>query len=943
MDRLDFLRGALPPGARYSLRLIKRVNNANGEVHDIVKNRFFSLYEDVDGAAQAFSDDGWNVYYSTAGFGAGGKADAGNAVSKRELYVDIDCGANKAYTDKPHGLQALKDFAAATGLPRPTIIDSGNGLHAHWYFVDPVPVHEWKTTATALKEACVKHGFLVDGVCTADVVRVLRVPGTINTKGGGAVTLLTPVKHYLFDKLRSILGTPVGDMFAQARERTRSVGGSTEAAKLLNSNRTNKFQAIWIRSVNGNGCAQIQNAIRNADTLPEPAWRGVLSIAQFCEDRDWAIHEVSKAHPNYDPEVTEQKAALTKGPYTCETFQGMDTAALCKGCAHAEKITSPIQLGTEIVRAEPSKTVEKNGVKYDISYPDPFFRGKHGGVYIYQQLKGEDSKSEVVVYTHDLYVYARRRDPDLGDVACVRHHLPSDGVREFMVPQKDVGAVDRLRDRLSEQGVTVFTVNQILMIQRLFALQIQELQFSTKAEDMHARFGWTRRDTFVIGDREYTKEGVRRVPTAKVVENYVRWFEPKGTLDEWKVVARAYEDQAFDMHAFGVLAGFGSALMNISPESGAVINYYSKKSGTGKTTILRMVNSIFGDPKALMKDAQDTPMSKVHRMGLYNGIPLSLDEMTNSRPEELSALAYGATQGRPRNRMEAGKNAERVNDLSWKLISIWSSNASIEDRLSIIKLDPQGEMARIIEIYLQTPVPDNVLTAQKIFNKLSDNYGHAGDIFMRYVVPNLEAVTTLWKQVRDKVYGMQDWSQTERFRLNGVICAITAGIITNKLELTNYNISRILKSIVKFVKDIGEEMRAKAATAIDTIGTFISRNAANILIVNDTTIANNLQNRPLKEPRGALVIRYEPDTKRLFISQRDFNLWCAESFLNARELKTQFLSETGRPLISGKKRMGKGWDADFGPMHVYVIEDATKILGVEELSYGGIVAPAFAA
>jgi len=34
--------------------------------------------------------------------------------------------------------------------------------------------------------------------------------------------------------------------------------------------------------------------------------------------------------------------------------------------------------------------------------------------------------------------------------------------------------------------------------------------------------------------------------------------------------------------------------------------------------------------------------------------------------------------------MEAGRNMERINDLIWKLITIWSSNTNIEDRLSMM-------------------------------------------------------------------------------------------------------------------------------------------------------------------------------------------------------------------------------------------------------------------
>lgn len=927
MSKTDYLRDALPPGTRYALRVIKKPAAIN-KWHDSVE----SLAQE----AQQYSDDGWNVYYATAGFGSGPDADGPNAVAKRELYIDVDCGPTKPYGTKEEGLAALKDFCANHKLPRPTLIDSGNGIHAHWLFKDAIPVHEWEPVAAALKQHCVNDGFKVDHACTADLVRVLRIPETINTKGGHTVTVLTPVKHYEFDVLKAAIGqaeTPQDDLLKRAKALTQSAGGKTEVEKLFQNNRVSKFQTIWIKSTNGEGCAQIKNAIEAAEDLPEPIWRGVLSIAQFCEDRDWAIHEVSKDHPNYDPQETDRKASLTKGPYTCETFQNLDTAHLCAGCKHAGEITSPIQLGSEVkaAPAEP-RVVKVGGIEYEIPpYPAPFFRGTTGGVYQYLTEKDSKERSVELIYPHDLYVFKRMRDTDTGDVVWLRHHLPNDGIREFVVPQKDLGALDRFRDRICEQGVTAFGGRQLLGLQLLFSKQIQNLQYKEAADHMHTRFGWTKENTFIVGNKEYTARGVVHAPVTRALEKYTPWFTPKGSLSVWKEIAALYEDEAFDMHAVGVLAGFGSVLMHLSPENGAVLNYYSKQSGTGKTTILRMANSIFGDPVATMKDSQDTALTKVHRMGMYNGVPMSLDEMTNADPKEISALLYGSTQGRGRDRMKSSENTERTNDVTWRMITIWSSNTSLEDRLSLMKIDPQGEMARVIEIHLQTPVPSDVLEKQKLFNKLRDNYGHAGDIFLRYVIPHLDEVRLVWEATRDRIYGRRLWTQTERYRLNGVICIIAAGLITNSLGLTNYDIKRITKKLIAHIAQSGDEMRANSTASIETFAAFINKNAQNILAIEDTTRVNGLQKAAAVTPKGPLMIRWEIDTKCLYIVQRDFNRWCAENFINAKEMRSMFKAETGRELNLVKKRMGKGWNADFGPVLAYEIKDADKVLGVENL------------
>lgn len=928
MSQLEFLQGILPEGTRYSLRLI---NKKTGYAF----NRFYSSTADMATAIENGFDSSLDVYYVTAGFGAGTDATADNAVAKRELYIDIDCGPSKPYADKTTGAQELRRFCKELKLPMPTIADSGNGLHVHWIFNSAVPVHEWFEVASALKAHCVDKKFEVDGSCTSDIVRVLRVPGTINSKGGGQVALLNGIRYHDFYELRELIGAApsLGFSINKAKELSKNrLGGSlTKSLATPDPNRISVFETIWIKSVNGSGCAQVRNAIENSETLSEPAWRGVLSIAQCCEDRDWAIHKISENHPNYSADDTEHKASLTKGPYTCETFQGLDYAELCNGCEHLGKITSPIQLGAAIKTAPSVPTkIESFGKTFDVPpLPAPYVRGSNGGVYMSIQLDDGTVKSELI-YPYDLYVYRRMREAEMGDVVWMRHHLPNDAVRDFMLAQKEIGAVDKFRDRLNEQGVTVFATGQLVKLQAYVAKSIQELQQREKAEEMYTRFGWTRDRTFIVGNREYTKKGVVHAPVARHLEKYVTWFTPKGSLSEWKRAANMYNDPKYDMLALGLLAGFGSVLMKLSPENGAIINFYSKKSGTGKTTLLRMINSIFGDPKALMKDAQDTHLTKVHRMGLLNGIAMCLDEMTNVTPVELSNLLYGCTQGRARDRMEAGRNMERANDLTWSQMSVWSGNNNVEDRLGTIKIDPQGEMARVVEIALESIPSGDILDAQKTFNLVIDNYGHAGDVFLNYVIPNIDAVQEMWNETRDIIYSKSNWTQAERYRINALICIVTAGVILNNLGLLSYDIGRIAKKALNYVRVIGHQLTEQSTKASESITDFINQNVNNMLVIDASSRANGLQNAPYSKPKGTLIVRYEPDTKNLYIVQRNFNRWCAENYVNTRELPSMFESETGQKLAIVKKRMGAGWDADFGAVNAYCIKNAGAVLGISE-------------
>lgn len=932
MSRLDFLKEILPSGTRYSLRLVKKPTDGT---KSIARNEMYNSIEDMESAIDGWVSKGWNVYYATAGFGAVNNAQSDNAVAKRELYVDVDCGPDKPYATKEEGLNALKSFVVTMKLPRPTLVDSGNGIHAHWIFDTAVPIHQWESVALALKEQCVSHNFQVDGACTADIVRVLRIPDTTNFRGNHTVRLLTPIKYFKYDDLAAILGQPSGTAtvggvdLSKAKALSKKSGELGEIAKLLASNRTSKYETILLKSVEGEGCGQIKWAFENQDNVPEPLWRANLSVANFCEDRDWGIHEISKGHPNYDASETESKASQTKGPYTCETFQGLGMEHLCQGCKFRGTITSPIQIGSEIAKApdEPVEVVQ-NDVGYVIPrYPSPYFRGRYGGVY----LRTTDGLEEVV-YPHDFYAYNRMYDKEHGDVVCFRYHTPKDGVREFVIPATELGAREKFRAEINKNGVIAFEEGQVRKLQAYVEKQVRELQMESKAELMHARFGWTQDQTFIIGNREYTSDGVRIVPLARELEQYVDLFGVKGSLDTWKEIADFYNKPEFDAQAVGVLAGFASMLMKFSPENGFVLNYYSKGSGTGKTTLLKMINSITGNPNDLMKQSADTAMTKIHRMGIYNGICVTVDEMSNATPHEVSELLYNSTQGRARDRMQSGKNAERVNNIRWKGFTVSTMNANMEDKLGTIKIDPHGELARVLEIYLPKLPHTDVLESLKLFTKLNDNYGHAAHVFMGFVMQQgPEKIKQLFDVVQAKVYKKHLWTQTERYKLNGAIAIICAGVICNQLGLLSYNMTRITQYLCAMIKERSEEMLANGLTVAEMFATFINKNINNMLIISDKARNGTMSQMiaPDLVPRNTLLIRYETDTNALYVSQRDFNKWAIENALNVRELKSSFKQETGKDLTLIKKRMGKGWNKDFGPVMTYEILNAKAVLGME--------------
>jgi Family of unknown function (DUF5906)/Primase C terminal 2 (PriCT-2) len=107
-----------------------------------------------------------------------------SATAFRAIWIDLDAGPDKPYLTSKEALEALKQFLAASGMPPPSaMVASGSGgFHVYWFSNKVLIPGVWRIYAEGLKALTVQHGLQIDGGCTADAARVLRVPGTKNWK-----------------------------------------------------------------------------------------------------------------------------------------------------------------------------------------------------------------------------------------------------------------------------------------------------------------------------------------------------------------------------------------------------------------------------------------------------------------------------------------------------------------------------------------------------------------------------------------------------------------------------------------------------------------------------------------------------------------------------------------------------------------------------------------
>lgn len=937
----DFLNSVLPTQGLYCTVGIRS---------GTVRQSFQATIDDVEVAAQGFASQGVDAYFALASFNdpaAGRTAD--NAAFLRAFFLDLDCGVGKPYVDQNEAAVALSDFVRAGGFPAPYIVNSGGGLHVYWPLTEDVPADVWFTHARALKKLCADRNLHADPAVTADRARILRVPGTHNFKNNQqrpvqVAMVGAPVSLGDFVKL-----LPAAPMDLSAAKQF----GMDEATKDLAGGEfpTCSFSRIVRRSLKDDGCNQIKIAVVEAATLEEPMWRAALSVATRCEDGPKAIHQLSKAHPGYSASATEAKAAETKGPYTCEWYRANFPAG-CEGCK--QKVSSPIMLG-KVVEAAPvendqymiEKPVDDESPAVTLAipaYPFPYFRGANGGVYRKDRLN--DEEVEVEIYPHDLYLTERFYDFDDGgegdgEMVGINLHMTRDGVRRFYAPVTTLFTKDKMRDLLIKHGVVAYG-KQLDSLMAYFASTIRKLQQQYSASKTRNQMGWTPdMQGFVVGEIEYTAGGAKLAPPASGTRQLAAAFRPTGTLEEWTKIADFYDRPGLEPHALTLFFGFGSPLLKLiggNHVKGAQVHLKHNGSGSGKSTAQMVVNSIFGSPDELLMKKDDTYASKMHMLGMMNSIAFTVDEITNEKAELLSDYAYGFTSGRGKHRMEAQTNKLRSNSTVWCNITITSGNASVVDALQQLKNTADGELRRVLEISVPKYSGATKSEIDAVFGKLNDNYGVAGPAFIQFVVNNIDTVRESCLKMQAQIDKALGLDQSDRFYSCILACAFTGAMIAKKLGLINIDVRRVydyaLVAVTQSKQQTKGEVGDMLTVAKETLAAFLNENVNNALVINHPT-KGGVPPAPIMMPKGQLKLRYEPDTKELYITVAEYRAYFAKRQVDVKDSLAK-LSAAGIVKYEGKShttRIGAGAVGGLSGLAVrcYVFDGAA--IGLDESAF----------
>ena len=536
-----------------------------------------------------------------------------------------------------------------------------------------------------------------------------------------------------------------------------------------------------------------------------------------------------------------------------------------------------------------------------------------------------------MVHSDDFYIFKRMEDPEHGDVSIARLHTPKDGVKEFMITNAQTASPEELRKLLASKGMVGGAKFFSLVLDYLFT-SINALRHEIQAEKMRLQFGWADNDSkFIVGDREITVDGIFHSPPSSVTASIAEEMQPVGSFEKWKEVFNLYGLPGMEPHAFAAATAFGSPLLKFLGQSGGMINVIHPNSGTGKTTILRMCNSVWGHPINLCLVKEDTYNAKVMRMGINNNLPTTIDEITNTKPEEFSNLIYNASQGRGKDRVKQSTNELRHNATKWQSLTLTSSNASFYEKMASAKRSPDGELMRLLEYKIDYTVSIDMSHAKDMFDHvLMHNYGHAGIIYAKYLVNNQEECRALTLTVQASIDKMYNVTQRERV-WSAMVASNIAGIyIAARAGLHNWDQKRIMEFAGTLLTGSRDDAPLPLGDTASIIGDYINRHINNVLVVNDgVDRRSQMPSLPVMEPKGELLARFEPDTKKLYIPVKTLKDDCVKYQVNYRDT-INALAKDGVLLTTEVKRLSKGMKINAPGVRCIVLDtSAANFLDVE--------------
>lgn len=889
----DFLEAVLPESGVYC---VIRLGGGGPPKHDKYTS-IRSMCAALDDAAVNKED----FYFAVSTFkdkNAKHFRTQANALDTRCLILDVDVKDKEGYCrTQEEALPLIETLCESIGFPQPIIVNSGYGYHVYWPFAQAIPSDEWRKLTKAFHAAVSMFAppLAADSSRISDSASILRIPETYNLKYGKAVQVTLEQWHSEWLDVEEVRAKLSRFMVKDKAKVSLEVVREYEPAAL---------------TATAKNCNWLGTYIKNMATAEEPAWYAVMGLAPYITHTTKTgvqingadvAHILSKGHPDYDHDATVLKfhQAKTKqtGPTTCAKLQSIDPKP-CEGCPFKGAITSPVQ-AARLEKPVTEETVVTTTVITDDGDheeetltipvpPKPYFRGESGGIYVRSKIKNDDEGTidEVIVkiYDYDLYPVKRFR-AEIDEEEKIECHLwlPKDGMRRFKMPAELLADQKKLAVFLAGRGAIAENANG-KMLAKYLVDYTRDIQTKAGAEVEFSRYGWRNADRkdsiFVVGNGYFDAVGnIHPAAFPSFLRDAAPAVAATGDVDEWSKAFNVYShipnSEAFQ---FTILLGFAAPLLALTEYSGVLYNMVAD-SGMGKSTAMKIMTSVWGQPNENHVRVSDNAIPVYNFIGYLSSIPVAFDEVTNLSPAAASDFALNFTSGR--GKMRADRNGHnKANETSWDTIVVCTSNGSMYDKFAAARKGYTAEAMRLFEVNVYPASEAERLRCKRYIDPAIDilhkNYGVAGRAYLPTVIRNKDKLRTAIETKAQWVLETSGASSAERFWAVLLACMYVGGSLAKKQGLHSYDMNRLLQWAMDQVYKAREAVVQSQSDPVTILGEFLNANLGNTIRIKDDMPDLTLNSGLIREVRARLEYKGDtPDTA--YISMKALADFCKES------------------------------------------------------------------
>lgn len=927
MDTLNFLERVLPTEGNYCASVAFQRKDGKKALY----NKFFSSVKDLADFLFLVSERDNDVYYALSTFAQ----DAEGEVRRKQAYmqrskllaIDVDVGKeHNSYPDRKSALLALTDFVGRAKLPDPLIVSSGMGFHAYWVLDVELPSDDWTPLASALKSCWQAFGLEADPAVTGDSARVLRPVGTKHTKSGKTVTIIRDAAPVSYGTMRDALK----QYYSVAPQVPDYLKGRSASVSL----NTQPEHPPAVGFVVASKCKQIASAIKDPEKVSEPLWYAIMGVAAHTTDPKETAIQWSKGHPSYSEQDTldklEQWKSNATGSTTCARFAAINPAG-CHGCPFKGRVNTPNALGRAYQEA-PVDVSAPDPVSQAIELPRPFKRTSMG-------IKYTVDDTDIDVCPFDIYPVGYGKDEALG-YETVRFHWNRPHVGWTLLSFRQALLTDGNRDfatTMADNGIVLRSQKQTEDFRQMLRAYMDELRQRRAMSNLYTSMGWKEGSKqFVLGDTIIKADTSGEIIedtaslSSQANKNSHDMYATAGTLGAWVEGTRTFETADMPWHMFALNLGFAAPLFNFTGLKGLTVSLYGPTGG-GKTLAQYFVQSIYGDPDKLHFAAKFTQNTLFSRLGMYNNLPMTIDEATMFNDKEVGDFLYWVSQGRDKARLN--RNADEREAKTWATPVIVSTNVSLHSKLVSSGIDTDAQMARLLEVRIPAHrlFKQDTSAGQKIYTHLMQNYGHAGRVFLKELVRlGDERIREMIEEARKSFATRYNahFAGEERYWETAIVLQDLAASIASRLGLIKYDYTKGTRWVLEQLGTIRYAATENRADSFDLLSEYLNEVADCAVTVMHT--GSQITPDMSRCPRGELRARFDVYRSKhsspfergvLYVDRGHFRKWLSMRGADYNTLVNEFDMENihVKPK-SGRIMLGKDTPIKVG---------ATYVLGID--------------